>query len=93
MKPWNVLKCVMNTASNIFSVWIIQVLLKRINWLSTFFRMSNLAHFFNYSCTGNLLIYKVYTEILDTRIYRKGMYPCCDIELGEELKYDYNVSV
>lgn len=57
------------------------------------FRMSNLARFFNYSCTGNLLIYRVYTETLDTRIYRMGMYPCRDIELGEELKYDYNVSV
>eukprot|EP01018_Ginkgo_biloba_P012766 Gb_02213 [translate_table: standard] len=53
------------------------------------FRMSNVARFINHSCAGNLSIYRVYTEILDQRIFRLGMYACRDIELGEELTYDY----
>ncbi|KAH9301732.1 hypothetical protein KI387_013315, partial [Taxus chinensis] len=41
------------------------------------------------SCEGNLRIYRVYTETLDHRIFRIGLYACRDIEIGEELTYDY----
>lgn len=52
-------------------------------------KMSNVARFINHSCEGNLRMYRVYTETLDPRIFRIGLYACRDIEIGEELTYDY----
>ncbi|GLJ21419.1 hypothetical protein SUGI_0394410 [Cryptomeria japonica] len=53
------------------------------------FKMSNVARFINHSCEGNLRLYRVYTETLDPRIFRIGLYACRDVEIGEELTYDY----
>lgn len=53
------------------------------------FKMSNVGRFINHSCEGNLSIYRVYTETLDKRIFRIGLYAGRDIEIGEELTYDY----
>lgn len=53
------------------------------------FKMSNVGRFINHSCDGNLSIYRVYTETLDKRIFRIGLYAGRDIEIGEELTYDY----
>lgn len=53
------------------------------------FKVSNVGRFINHSCEGNLSIYRVYTETLDYRIYRIGLYAGRDIEFGEELTYDY----
>lgn len=53
------------------------------------FKVSNVGRFINHSCEGNLSIYRVYTETLDKRIYRIGLYAGRDIEFGEELTYDY----
>jgi len=53
------------------------------------FKMSNVGRFINHSCEGNLSIYRVYTETLDERIFRIGLYAGRDIEIGEELTYDY----
>ncbi|KAH9317058.1 hypothetical protein KI387_018827, partial [Taxus chinensis] len=55
------------------------------------FLMSNVAGFINHSSAGNLSMYRVYTEILDHRIYRLGLYACRDIEVGEEIMYDYKI--
>ncbi|KAJ7559687.1 hypothetical protein O6H91_04G096700 [Diphasiastrum complanatum] len=54
------------------------------------FKCSNVARFINHSCDGNLKIYRVYTEILDFKLFRIGMYAVKDIQKGEELSYDYS---
>ncbi|KAI5068490.1 hypothetical protein GOP47_0016835 [Adiantum capillus-veneris] len=54
------------------------------------FRMSNVARFINHSCDGNLGVYRVYTETTDLRFCRIGLYALRDIEIGEELSYDYS---
>ncbi|GLJ56044.1 hypothetical protein SUGI_1203260 [Cryptomeria japonica] len=55
------------------------------------FGMSNVVRFINHSSEGNLSIYRVYTETVDPKIYRLGLYACRDIEAGEELTYDYKI--
>jgi hypothetical protein len=37
------------------------------------------------SSQGNLGIHRVYTETIDPRFYRMGLYAARDIEIGEEL--------
>lgn len=53
------------------------------------FQMSNVSRFINHSCDGNLRVYRVYTETTDLRFCRIGLYASRDIEIGEELSYDY----
>lgn len=57
------------------------------------FHMSNVSRFINHSCDGNLSVYRVYTDTTDLRFCRVGLYALRDIEIGEELSYDYNYSV
>ncbi|BBN07291.1 protein MpSUVR3 [Marchantia polymorpha subsp. ruderalis] len=52
--------------------------------------MSNIARFINHSCEGNLMIFRVFSETTDLRYFRIGMYAIQDIEVGDELSYDYN---
>ncbi|MCO5580950.1 hypothetical protein L7F22_034824 [Adiantum nelumboides] len=54
------------------------------------FQMSNVSRFINHSCDGNLGVYRVYTETTDLRFCRIGLYALRDIEVGEELSYDYS---
>lgn len=57
------------------------------------FQMSNVARFVNHSCDGNLRVYRIYTETTDLRFCRIGLYALRDIEIGEELSYDYGYAV
>lgn len=43
-----------------------------------------------YSCDANLKIYRVYVETTNKWLSHIGMYAMRDIEVGEELSYDYN---
>lgn len=45
------------------------------------------------SCDGNLRVYRIYTETTDLRFCRIGLYALRDIEIGEELSYDYGYAV
>ncbi|KAL3687865.1 hypothetical protein R1sor_014174 [Riccia sorocarpa] len=55
--------------------------------------MSNIARFINHSCEGNLMIFRVFSETTDLRYFRIGMFAIQDIEVGDELSYDYNYAL
>ncbi|BBN17097.1 protein MpSUVR2 [Marchantia polymorpha subsp. ruderalis] len=49
----------------------------------------NVARFINHSCAPNLVNYQVLVESMDAQLAHIGLFASRDIEIGEELAYDY----
>ncbi|KAJ1677429.1 hypothetical protein EV182_006197, partial [Spiromyces aspiralis] len=52
-------------------------------------RMGNISHFFNHSCDPNLVVYAAFIEHTDSALHRLAFFACRDIEVGEELCFNY----
>ncbi|KAI9477327.1 hypothetical protein BX667DRAFT_463623, partial [Coemansia mojavensis] len=52
----------------------------------------NVSHFFNHSCEPNMAIRGVYIGHLDPRLHELAFFAIRDIQVGEELTFDYNPS-
>ncbi|KAJ2841839.1 Eukaryotic translation initiation factor 2 subunit 3, partial [Coemansia erecta] len=56
-------------------------------------KYGNVSHFFNHSCEPNMGIWSVYINHLDPRLHELAFFALRDIEVGEELNFDYNPSM
>ncbi|KAI5076200.1 hypothetical protein GOP47_0008265 [Adiantum capillus-veneris] len=52
-------------------------------------KYGNVARFINHSCCPNLVNYQVLVESMDCQLAHIGLYATRDINIGEELAYDY----
>ncbi|XP_078160844.1 histone-lysine N-methyltransferase SUVR5 isoform X3 [Carex rostrata] len=52
-------------------------------------KYGNVARFINHSCSPNLLTYLVLVESMDCQLAHVGLFAKRDIEVGEELVFDY----
>ncbi|KAH7446443.1 hypothetical protein KP509_01G055800 [Ceratopteris richardii] len=52
-------------------------------------KFGNVARFINHSCSPNLVNYQVLVESMDCQLAHIGLYATRDIDVGEELAYDY----
>eukprot|EP00250_Pteridium_aquilinum_P014879 c22256_g1_i1 orf=87-4457(-) len=52
-------------------------------------KYGNVARFINHSCSPNLVNYQVLVESMDCQLAHIGLYATRDINVGEELAYDY----
>ncbi|XP_071806754.1 histone-lysine N-methyltransferase SUV39H2-like isoform X2 [Asterias amurensis] len=55
-------------------------------------RYGNVSHFVNHSCDPNLVVYGVWVNTLDPRLPRIALFASRDIQAGEELTFDYQMT-
>ncbi|KAI8096925.1 uncharacterized protein BX664DRAFT_275332 [Halteromyces radiatus] len=53
------------------------------------FICGNASHFFNHSCSPNLMVYGVFYDSMDPSFHRLAFFARRDIAVGEELTFDY----
>jgi histone-lysine N-methyltransferase SUV39H len=56
------------------------------------FGQSNVTRFVNHSCEPNLTAFNIFVESQDMQLYRIAFFANKDIEVGEELTFDYQPS-
>ncbi|KAI8367857.1 hypothetical protein EDC96DRAFT_506313 [Choanephora cucurbitarum] len=54
------------------------------------FALGNVSRFFNHSCSPNLEVYAVFYDSADNQMHRLAFFAKRDIQLYEELCFDYN---
>ncbi|KAI3957504.1 hypothetical protein MKX01_001863 [Papaver californicum] len=52
-------------------------------------RYGNVSRFINHSCSPNLVTYEVLVDNMDSQLAHIGLYASRDIDINEELAYDY----
>ena len=58
------------------------------------FHKGNVSHFFNHSCEPNLDVYCVFVDsAIDVRFFDIAFFAARDIEVGDEITFDYSGSV
>jgi len=53
------------------------------------YKYGNVSHFINHSCDPNLHVFSVWVDTLDPRLPRIGLFAKRDIQVSEELTFDY----
>lgn len=53
----------------------------------------NISHFINHSCDANLAIYAVWIDCYDTNLPTLALFASRDIDVGEEIMFNYMTSV
>lgn len=56
-------------------------------------KYGNISHFINHSCDPNLDVYAVWVDTLDPNFPRIALFANRNIEVGEELTFDYQMSL
>lgn len=51
--------------------------------------LGNITHFINHSCEPNLGVWAVWADCLDPNLPMIALFATCDIEIGEEVCFDY----
>lgn len=51
--------------------------------------LGNVSHFINHSCEPNLGVWAVWADCLDPNLPMIALFATCDIEMGEEVCFDY----
>lgn len=52
-------------------------------------QLGNVSHFINHSCEPNLGVWAVWADCLDPNLPMLALFSTCDVEAGEEIRFDY----